>query len=154
MGPESVETAASNLRDQETDAGQITDGVAGTTKALNQHLVVLVAEGHATITGHEASDSLVVFFELDSDALSNTGVGLLGLNADLLDDDAGGVGGACEGLSPLRSLMRQLPLLVSPQIKSALVSQLATSTDTTWLMFSHVCLLLCEIRDLFINTRQ
>ena len=153
MGPESVETATSDLGDQETDTGKITDGVAGTTETLDKHLVVLVAEGHATVTGHEASDSLVVFFELDSDALSNTGVGLLGLDTDFFDDDARGVGGTLEGLPPLSSLVRELPLLVSPQIKSALVLQLATSTNTTWFMFAHVCLLLCEIRDLFINTR-
>ena len=151
MGPESVETAPSNLRDEETDTGQVTDGVAGATETLDEHLVILVAEGHATVTGHEARDSLVVFFELDSDTLSNTGVGLLRLDTDLLDDDAGGVRSALERLAPLGGLMSKLVLLVSPQVQPSLVLKLATSADTTRFMFAHVYLLLCEIRDLFIN---
>ena len=105
MGPECEETATSNLGDEETHAGQVTDGVTGTTETLNKNLVVLVAEGHTTITGDEGGDSLVVFFELDSDTLSNTGVRLLGLDTDLLDDNAGSVGSTLERLSPLSGLM-------------------------------------------------
>ena len=122
-----------------------------TTEALDQYFVVLVAEGHATVTGHEAGDSLIVFFELDSDTLSNTGVGLLGLDTDLLDDDAGSVGSTTEWLSPLSGLMREFVLLVSPEVQSSLLLQLATCLDTTWFMSAH-SKLLCEIRDLFINT--
>ena len=137
MGPQGVETIAGNLGDEETHTGQITDGVTGTTETLNEDLVILVAEGHATITGNEAGDSLVVFFELDSDTLSNTGVRLLGLNTNLLDDNAAGVGSTLEWLSPLSGLMREFVLLISPQVQSSLVSELTTSSDTTRFMFSH-----------------
>ena len=150
MGPEGVKTITGNLGNQEAHTGQVTDGVAGTTETLDEHLVILVAEGHATVTGHEAGDSLIVFFELDSDTLSNTGVGLLGLDTDLLDDNAGGVGSTTEWLSPLSGLMREFVLLVSPEVQSSLLLQLATCLDTTWFMSAH-SELLCEIRDLFIN---
>lgn len=150
MGPESVETIASNLGNQESDTGQITDGVAGTTETLDEDLVVLIAEGHTTVTWDEAGDSLIVFFELDSDTLSNTGVWLLGFDTDLLDDNTASVGGTTEWLSPLSGLMGKLVLLVSPKVQSSLILQLATSSDTTWLMGTH-SKLLCEIRDLFIN---
>jgi len=138
VGPQGVETIAGNLGDEETDTGQITDGVAGTTETLDEDLVVLVAEGHATVTGNEAGDSLVVFFELDSDTLSNTGVRLLGLDTNLLNDNAAGVGSTLEWLSPLSGLMREFVVLISPQVQSSLVLELATSSDTTRLMFSHV----------------
>lgn len=137
VGPQSVETIAGNLGDQETDTGQITDGVTGTTETLNKDLVVLVAEGHTTVTGDEAGDSLVVFFELDSDTLSNTGVRLLGLNTNLLDDDTTGVGSTLEWLSPLGGLMGEFVVLIGPKIQSSLVLKLATSSDTTRFMFSH-----------------
>jgi len=125
--------------------------VAGTTETLDKHFIVLIAETHTTVTGDEASDSLVVFFELDSDTLSNTGVGLLGFDTNFLNNDARGVGSTLEGLSPLSSLVREPILFVSPKVQFSLVSKLATSTNTTWFMFAHVCLLLCEIRDLFIK---
>lgn len=150
MGPESVETITSDLGNHKTDTGQITDGLTGTTETFDEDLVVLIAEGHATVTWDEAGDSLIVFFELDSDTLSNTGVWLLGFDTDLLDDNAAGVGSTTEWFSPLSGLMSKFVLLVSPKVQSSLILQLATSLDTTWFMRAH-CKLLCEIRDLFIN---
>lgn len=73
----------------------------GATEPSDEDLVVLVDEGHASVARHEASDSLVVFLELDSHALSHGGVGLLGLNGDLLYHDARSVRRALEGLPPL-----------------------------------------------------
>ena len=46
---------------------------------------------------HERGDLLAVLDELDTDTLANSGVGLLGLNADLLKDDSLRVGGASSG---------------------------------------------------------
>ena len=74
--------------------------MSGTTETGNEHLVILVNETHATISGDVASNSLVVLLELHSDALTHGGVGLLGFDTDLLDDDTGSVGGALERLLP------------------------------------------------------
>ena len=112
--PEGVQRHCGNLDDSESDSWQITDGVARTTETGDEHLVVLIDERHTAISGHEASDSLVVFLELHSDTLSHGGVGLLGLDGDLLDDDAGGVRGALEGLPPLGVLMRLVVVVVGP----------------------------------------
>ena len=142
MGPEGVETATSDLGDKETHSGKITDGVTGTTETGDEDLVVLVNEGHATITGNEAGDSLIVFFELDSDTLSDTGVGLLSLNADLLDDDAAGVGGTLERLSPLGGLVSLLVALVSPSVVSSLDREFTTGINSTWFVASHIVILL------------
>lgn len=45
----------------------------------------------------ESSDLLAVLDELDLDTLADSGVGLLGLNTDLLQDDTLGVGSTTEG---------------------------------------------------------
>ena len=126
VGPEGHQAAASDLDDLETDAGQITLGVARTTEAGNEHLVVLVDEGHAAIAGHVGGDPLVVLLELDSDALPDGGVWLLGLNSDLLDDDSGGVRGAGERLLPLGA---GVLLLVSKIGPTALISLHVSLTD-------------------------
>ena len=116
--------------------------MAGTTETFDEHLIVLINEGHAAVTGHEAGDSLIVFFELDSDTLSDTGVRLLGLNADLLDDDAAGVGSTCEGLSPLGGLVSLSVALVSPSVVSSLERKFATCINSAWFVASHIVILL------------
>ena len=128
--PESVEWDAGNLHNSESDTRKITDGMAWTTETSNEHLVVLVDEGHATISRNEASDSLVVFLELDSHTLSDGRVGLLGLDGNLLDDDAGSVGSALEGLSPLGNLIRLVEVVVSPSKR-----ELGTITISTCWFF-------------------
>jgi hypothetical protein len=51
----------------------------------------------AADTRTESSDLLSVLDQLHPDALSDSGVGLLGLDTDLLEDDTLGVGRATEG---------------------------------------------------------
>ena len=116
--PQSVQRDGGDLDNLESDSWKITDGMAWTTETSDEDLVVLVDEWHTTIAGHEASDSLVVLLELHSDTLSDGRVGLLGLNGDLLDDDAGGVGCTLEGLSPLGVLIGFVVIVISPSIKS------------------------------------
>ena len=73
-----------------------------TTKTGNEHFVVLIDEGESTVTGDVRSNSLVVLFELHSDALTNGGVGLLGFDSNLLNNNASGLRRASEGLLPAR----------------------------------------------------
>ena len=88
--------------------------MAGTTESSDKNLVVLVDEGHTTVAGNEASNSFVVLLELNSHALSDGGVGLLGLDSDLLNDDTCGVRSALEGLSPLGDLMSFVEIVIGP----------------------------------------
>ena len=74
---------------------------------------------------------------MDTNALSDTGVWLFCFNTNLLDNDARGVGGSSERLSPFGSLMGLLIALVSPAIESSLDAQLATGIDSAWFVTSH-----------------
>ena len=64
----------------ETDTGNITDGVAGTTETSDEDLIVLLNVVQATIVGDESSDLLAILDELDTSSLTNSRIGLLGLN--------------------------------------------------------------------------
>ena len=95
--PESKERDTGDLDNLESDTGNISLSLTLSTETGEEDLVVLVDVVEATIVRHESGDSLTVLGELDSDTLSDTGVGLLGLNTDLLEHNALGVRGASEG---------------------------------------------------------
>ena len=80
---ERVEGHVGHLDDLEPDSGDITDGVALTTEAGDQNLVVLLHKVEAAVTGDEGRDLLAVLDQLDTDTLADGRVGLLGLNTDL-----------------------------------------------------------------------
>ena len=117
MEPEGKQRGVCNLGNLEAHTWQITDGVTRSTESDNEDLVVLVDETHATVTGNVGRNSLVVLFELHSDTLSNSRVRLLGLNTDLLDNNAGSVGCAFEGLLPLGGLVSFLVTFIGPSIR-------------------------------------
>ena len=68
----------------ETDSRNITHSVTRTTETSNQHFVVFIHVVQTTITRHEGSDLLAVLDELHTDALTNGGVGLLGLHTAMI----------------------------------------------------------------------
>ena len=117
MEPKGEEGGTSNLLNLEADTWNITDGVTLTTETGHEHLVVLVHETHGTILGHEACNSLVVLFQLHTHTLTDSRVGLLGFDGDLLDDDASGLGCAREGLLPARDSVGLGVLLVGPSVR-------------------------------------
>ena len=96
------------------------------------HVILDVSE--ATVTGDEGGDLLGVLDELDTDALADSRVGLLGLNTELLEDDTLGVGSASEGVGlPDCAEVGLLVLLVGPTLVTAKVLQLARGADSSWL---------------------
>ena len=105
--------------------------MALTAEAGDENLVVLVDEVQATVAGHEGGDLLAVLDELNAHALTDGGVGLLGLDTELLEDDALGVGAAGEGLLPLGAEVGLVEVLVRPALLAAQVAQLTTGSETT-----------------------
>ena len=118
-----METATGNLYNLESDSWKITNGVTRSTETGNKDLVVLVNETHTAILWYVSGNSLVVLLQLDSDALSDGGVWLLGFDSNLLDDDAGGMGGASEWLLPLGSGVLLLVTEISPPKRVKKVSK-------------------------------
>jgi hypothetical protein len=86
----------------------------------------------------ESSDLLSVLDELNPDTLSNSGVGLLGLNTDLLENYALGVGRATEGRRLVGgSEEALLELEIGPTSFTTMVAQLARGVESPRLSFSH-----------------
>ena len=80
---ERVQGHVGNLGDLEPDAGNITDGVTLPTESGDENFVILLDKVEAAVLGHECRDLLAVLDQLDTDALSDGRVRLLGLDADL-----------------------------------------------------------------------
>ena len=114
--PKGEKTATGNLDNLESNTGKISLGMSRSTETGNEDLVVFINEGHTSISWDVGSDSLVVFLELNSDALSDGGVWLLGLDGDLLDDDTGSVGSLTEWLLPLGSGVLLLITQIGPSV--------------------------------------
>lgn len=88
----------------------------------------------------ESSDLLAVLDQLNTNALSDSGVGLLGLNTDLLQDDTLGVRGTTEGRGLEGSTeSTALPVKVGPFLVLAVGSQLSCGVKTTGFASSHDC---------------
>ena len=115
--PEGTETTSSDFNDLESYTGQITFSVSRSTETGNKDLIVLIDEGHTTISWDVGGDSLVVLLKLDSNALSNSGVRLLSLNSNLLDDNTGGVGSINEWFLPLRSRVSFFVTEIGPPVE-------------------------------------
>jgi hypothetical protein len=87
----------------------------------------------------ESSDLLAVLDQLDLDTLANGGVGLLGLNTDLLKDDTLGVGSTTEGGGLVGgSEETLLEVEVGPLLLLAVRLELASGVKTTRLSLTHV----------------
>ena len=90
-----MEGYAVNGVDLEADSGDVAHGSgSGAADALDEDLVVFVDVVEGSVAGEECGGEAAVLDELDPDALADGGVGLLGLDADLLKDDASAHGGA------------------------------------------------------------
>lgn len=93
----------------------------------------------------ESSDLLAVLDELDLDTLADSGVGLLGLNTDLLQDDTLGVGCTTEGRGLEGSAEQALlEVEIGPTLLLAVRLELAGGVKTTGLSFTHLGLFLSK----------
>ena len=101
--PEGQERATSSLNNLESHTREITLGVTRSTETGDQNFVVLINETHTTISWDVGSDLLIIFLQLNSDTLSNSGVWLLSLDCNLFDNDTGSMGSLSEWFLPFRS---------------------------------------------------
>ena len=85
--PESEEGATGGLYDLESNTRNITLGVTRSTETSNENFVVFVNETHTTISWHVGCDLLIVLLKLNSHTLSDSGVWLLSLDSDLIDNN-------------------------------------------------------------------
>jgi len=91
-------------------------------------------------TRTESGDLLSVLDELDTDTLANGGVWLLGLNTDLLKNNALGVGGTSEWRGLVGGTEKSLLVVqVGPLLFFAVQTQLASCVQSSWLSFTHDC---------------
>jgi hypothetical protein len=142
--PQSQETDTRDLDDLETDTGNITLGLALATETSQEDLVVLVHEVQATVIGDEGSDLLSVLDELNTDTFSDSGVGLLGLDTDLLEDDALGVRRTSEWRRLISGTKGTLLVgEIGPFLVLSVCSQLTGGVKTTGFASSHFCGSVC-----------
>lgn len=136
--PESKKTDTSNLDDLESDTRNITLSLSSSTETGDKDLVVLVGEVQTTVVGDESGDLLAVLDELNSDTLSDSRVGLLGLNADLLQNDTLSVGRATSG-GGLVELAESslLVVLVGPSVLPSRGTELSSGLQTPRLVATH-----------------
>ena len=80
---ESKQRGLGHADDLETDSGNISHSVTGTTETSNEHLIVLIDEVQTPIARDEGGDLLSVLDQLHTDALTNGRVGLLGLDSPI-----------------------------------------------------------------------
>ena len=64
----------------ETDTGDITDGMTGTTETSNEDFIVFIDVVQTTIARNESGDLLTILNKLNTDALTNSRVRLLSFN--------------------------------------------------------------------------
>merc|ERR1712243_24548 len=127
--------------DFESDAGNISDGVTGSTESSDQDFVVLLDVVQTTVLRYKSRDFLSVFDELHPHALSDSGVGLLSLDADFLQNDAFDVRSPAERIGfQGRAGMSFLVVLVRPPLHAAMGADLSSGFQST--RFAHFCLLL------------
>lgn len=97
----------------------------------------------------EGSDVLAVLDELDTDTLANGGVGLLGLNTNLLEHDALGVRrategrrleGRAEGTLLVREVGPLLVLAVGPQLPCGVETTRHFGWWERWMSVNLACL--------------
>ena len=107
--PEGKKTNSGYLHDLESHTRDITLSLATTTETRNQDFIVLVDKVQATIIlhcdqleapkvglktaayGHEGGDFFAVLDQLNTNAFPDGRVWLLGLDSDLLENDALGM---------------------------------------------------------------
>ena len=133
-GEEGVEGDVGDLDNLEPDSGNVADGVALPAEPGDQDLVVLLHKVETAVLWDEGGDLLRVIDQLHTHTLPNGGVGMLGLDTDLLKNDSLGVRGSTEGIGlPSGSQVSLFVVLVGPDLVPPVLHVFPSSPDTCWL---------------------
>jgi len=133
-GEKGVEGNVGDLHNLEPDSGDITDGVTLSAESGDQDLIVLLDEVQATVLGDEGGDLLGILDQLNPHALPDGRVRLLGLDTDLLKDDALGVRGSTEGIGlPPGAQVSFFVVLIGPNLVPSVGDVLTSGLDSRWL---------------------
>lgn len=136
---ESQETHTGHLDNFESDTRDITNGTALATETRNQNFVIFVNKVQATITGDESRNFLVVFHQLNANALSDGRVRLFGFNANFFENNALGVRSTTKWVSLQGGTkVGLLVAFVGPSVDTTVVAQVASGANTTGLSGTHV----------------
>ena len=137
---ECAQTTASDLDDLKTNTWNVTDSVTTSSKTRNKHFVIFVDEVRAIILVDESRNLLTILDELYAAALTNSGVGLLGLDADLLNNNALCVRRATKWVALVFGTdVGLLVVLVSPELRATANHQLTRGPDSARRVSSHGC---------------
>merc|ERR1712243_476524 len=104
--------------DFESDAGNISDGVTGSTESGHQDFIVLFNVVQTTVLRYKSRDFLSIFDELHSHAFPDGRVGLLSLDADFLQNDAFDVRSPTERIGFQSGAGVSLVIFIRPSLNS------------------------------------
>ena len=149
-GVESLQWLSFNANNFESDSRNISFCLTFSTESRNQNLVILRNEIEATISWDEGSDFLSVLLEENSASLSNGGVGLFGLDTQLLNDESLGMwsrlewvfvdGADCSLVVFLRSPSDRLEEKEVP-LESSFGCQFSSGLNSSWFARAHADIL-------------
>merc|ERR1711872_169414 len=124
--------------DFESDAGNISDGVTGSTESGDQDFIVFFDVVQTTVLGYESRDFLSIFNKLHPHAFPDGRVGLLSLDADFLQNDAFDVRGPTKRIGfQGRAGVSLLVIFIRPSLNSAMSTDFSRGFQSSRL--PHVC---------------
>ena len=108
------------------------------SESCDEHLIIFLDKVQRAVSWAECDNLFAVLDELDSNALSDSRVGLFGFDTDLLEDDAFRVRASSEGVGLQRSAeVALLVSLVGPSVLAAKTDHLPSGVDSV--SFGHGC---------------
>jgi len=143
VGPKCHEACRGHFDESKSDSWQVTNGVTLSSESSNKNLIVVINEWQGTILRNEGGNLLIVLFELNSDALSDGGVRLLGLNSELFNNDACSVRSSSEWFFPSRDVIGLVVSFVCPPGEVNLGRLTNLDACGFLVFFQHGYLLVC-----------
>ena len=141
-GPEGKEGSIGDLHDLESDSWNISNSMSWSSESRDEYFIIIIDESQGPILRDESSNFLVVLSKLDSDALSDGGVRLFGLDGDFLNNNSWSLGGVLERKLPDVPEMSFLVFKIGPSVQSSGVSELSGGSNTSWFVWSNDCIVL------------